>query len=373
MMMLNDRIREAREGLKISQSAVSHQTGIGISSLSEFENGKREPSLSQLAQLARAYRRPMTFFLEEETPPRETVLWRERPSENAEAIEHDFLELCRRYSNLERWCNDVMSPELPDIKILHSQGHGSFGFQRAAEVAQKVGKELNLGDRPSFSLPQVLEDKCGIKIFHQDIDPTGTAASVRSGRYGWAVLLNSRSSRARRNFDLAHELFHLLTWEVFGHDSGGQPSVSSPEEEKYANTFASHLLMPEGEVRSAVERRRRDGKLPLAAVVEIAHQFQVSVEAVAWRIHSVYRLDQEATEQAITRLKEMRPQEQALSGQRDEPLALPQRYRDLALRALQQGQISVGRFAEYIGVSVEEAMRRNEEGDLDAEITLTAH
>jgi Zn-dependent peptidase ImmA (M78 family)/transcriptional regulator with XRE-family HTH domain len=368
-MIQSDKLKEARVGLKLSQSAVAAETGIGGSSLSEFENGKREPRMNQLQSLARVYRQPLTFFFEEETPPRDAVLWRERPSQNAEAIEHDFLELCRRYSDLERWCGDVLSPDLPDI----TQGQDGFSFQRAAEVARKVGKELGLGDRPSFSLLQMLEDKCGIKIFHQDIDPTGTAASVRSGRYGWAVLLNSRSSQARRNFDLAHELFHLLTWEVFGHNTDEGPSESSLEEEKYANAFASHLLMPEDEVRSAVERRRQGGKLPLAAVVEIARQFQVSVEAMAWRIHSLYRLDQKKTEQAVAGLKGMRSQEQALSGQREEPSALPQRYQDLALRALMQGQISVGRFAEYTGVSVQEAMRRNEEGDLDAEIALTAH
>ena len=365
-MSLSDRIKEAREGLKLSQSAVSAQVGIGVSSLSEFENGKREPSLSQLTSLARACKQPLTFFLEEETPERDTVLWRERPVENAEAIERDFLEQCRRYSNLERWCRDVISPELPDI----SRSQGGFSYQRAAEVARKVGNELNLGDRPSFSLPQVLEDRCGIKIFHQDIDPTGTAASVQSKRYGWAILLNSRSSRARRNFDVAHELFHLLTWEVFGHDAADAPSGSSEEEEKYANVFASNLLMPEDEVRSAVERRRHDGKLPLTAVTEIAHQFQVSADALAWRIHSVYRLEKEKTEQAITRLREMRFKGLAEGG--GGPSPLPQRYQDLALRALRQGDISLMKFAEYMGISVQEAMSYSEESDLDAEIAITA-
>ncbi len=308
-MGLNDKIKEARENLKLSQNAVSVQTQIGVSSLSEFENGKREPRLSQLASLARVYKKPITFFLESETSAQETVLWRERPSQNAEAIENDFLELCRRYSNLERWCNDVISPELPHV----NQSQSSFSFLRAEEVAQKVRKELNLGDRPSFSLLQVLEDKCGVKIFHQEIEPTGTAASVKSARYGWAILLNSKNSQARRNFDLAHELFHLLTWEVFGHHLGEQSGLPNADEESFANAFASYLLMPEEEMRSAVEKRKRDGKLSLAAIGEIAHQFQVSAEAAVWRVHRLYGLDREKTNTAIKQIKERHSYGQAQS------------------------------------------------------------
>lgn len=366
-MKLNDKIKEARESLKLSQEAVSVQAHIGVSSLSEFENGKREPSLSQLASLARVYKKSVTFFLEE-MPEQETVLWRERPSQNAEVIEHDFLELCRRYSNLERWCKDVIAPELPHINSSQS----SFSFSRAEEVAQKVRKELNLGDRPSFSLLQVLEDKCGVKIFHQEIEPTGTAASVKSARYGWAILLNSKNSQARRNFDLAHELFHLLTWELFDHHLGEQSGLPNAEEESFANAFASYLLMPEEEMRSAVEKRKRDGKLSLTAIGEIAHQFQVSAEAAVWRVHRLYGLDREKTTTAIKQIREKPSYGQAQSEIGAELLRLPGRYQDLAYRALQQGELSVKKFAEYMNISSQAAMRYNEENCLDAEITLTA-
>ena len=367
-MGLNIKIKEARENLKLSQNAVSVQAQIGVSSLSEFENGKREPSLSQLASLARVYKLPVGFFLENETPSQETVLWRERPSQNAEAIEHDFLELCRRYSNLERWCNDVISPELPNV----NQSQNSFSFSRAEEVAQKVRKELNLGDRPGFSLRQVLEDKCGIKIFHREIEPSGTAASVRSARYGWAILLNSKNSQARRNFDLAHELFHLLTWEVFGHHIEQQSNPPDVEEESFANAFASYLLMPDEEMRSAVEKRKRDGKLSLAAIGEIAYQFQVSVEAAVWRVHRLYGLDRGKTNAAVEQIKERHLYGQAQSETAGEPLSLPGRYQDLANRALQQGELSIKKFAEYMNISTQAAMRYNEENCLDAEITLVA-
>ncbi|MDQ2686910.1 MAG: XRE family transcriptional regulator [Armatimonadota bacterium] len=352
----------------LTQHTACELTKIGISSLSEFENGKREPSLSQIGRLASVYKKPIAFFLEEETPRPETILWRERPTERAEAIEGEFLELCRRYSNLERWCHDAVTPDLPHVTLPRS----AFNFARAEELARRVRNELSLGDRPAFSLLQVLEDRCGVKIFHRDIEPTGTAAAVKSERYGWAILLNSRNAQVRRNFDLAHELFHLLTWEAFQHDQEQPQNAVDAEEERFANAFASSLLMPEEEMESAVERRRRDGKLALAAVTEIAHQFRVSSEAALWRIHRLYGLDAEMTQESIQRLRDASLSRQTPDEDGEQAQRLPGRYQDLAQRALHDGELSVRRFAEYMGISAQEAMRYNEMSSLDAEITLVA-
>ena len=38
------------------------------------------------------------------------------------------------------------------------------------------------------------------------------------------------------------------------------------------------------------------------------------------------------------------------------PPTIPERYRTLAIQALHRGEISVGRFAEYVGISRQKAM-----------------
>ena len=62
-MGIADRLAYARSRAAVTLAQVEERTGIGKSSLSEFENGKREPSLSQLQSLAAAYRRSVAFFL----------------------------------------------------------------------------------------------------------------------------------------------------------------------------------------------------------------------------------------------------------------------------------------------------------------------
>jgi len=101
-----ERLRSARQRAGLTGAQVRERVGIGESSLSEFETGKREPSLSQLNALAAAYRRSVAYFLDEGPIPQEVVLWRERPQEGSEDMEASFLRLCEQYHNLEVWTGD---------------------------------------------------------------------------------------------------------------------------------------------------------------------------------------------------------------------------------------------------------------------------
>ena len=117
-----------------------------------------------------------------------------------------------------------------------------------------------------------------------DFEPSGTAASAVSETFGAAVLLNAKNARWRRNHDLAHELFHLLTWSLF-HPVAGGSMVAEEQEEKLATTFASNLLMPSDPFGSAIQSRGRGDKITFESLFDIAREFDVSVESVLWRMH----------------------------------------------------------------------------------------
>jgi Zn-dependent peptidase ImmA (M78 family) len=347
-MDVSNRLRFARECLKLTLSDVKAQTGIGESSLSDFENRKREPSLSQLNILASIYKRNLSFFLDQSAVASEVILWRKRPQEGAEKIEASFRQLCEQYQNLEVWTGDVRNACLPESKIPAEK----FRYREAAALARNVRHVLQLGDHPGPSLLPVLEETCGVKVFHMDFEPSGTAASSKSGKFGAAILLNSKNKRWRRNFDLAHELFHLLTWEMF------KPSSEVAEDddkiEKLATCFARNLLMPGDVVKAAVETRQQDSKLKYESLFAIAREFDVSAEALIWHIGFEWHLTKEATEQMLTAAESWRP---FLEDRADSPPPpYPERYRTLAIQALHRGEISIGRFAEYIGISRQKAM-----------------
>ena len=360
---LGQRLRSAREKAGLSQADACQRAGVGESSLSEFENGKRDPSLAQVDALARTYSRSVASLLSHEPDPMTSVLWRARPAVGAEEVEARFLRLCEQYANLERWSGDTSASRLPSSTLT-----ATMAGNAAEDLARSVRTQLGLGERPALALLRVLEEDYGVKVFHLSFEPSGAAACSRSETFGDSILLNAGSVRWRRNFDLAHELFHLLTWSVFRSSS----ATSTEREEDLANKFASALLLPEEALRSAVTRRQTEAnKLSTAALFEIAREFDVSIAALVWRLHDLYGAkDRERTKTRIAGLQEVAKVYEDRT--RDAPPSRPERFRALAITTLRAGEISTGRFAEYLGISRGEAMKYAEtEGPADEALELS--
>lgn len=367
-MNIADKLKYARDKIHLTGSQVESATGIGRSSLSEYEKGVRAPSLSQLRSLAQIYNRSVAFFLDDSPIPKEIVLWRERPTENAENIETRFLQLCEQYRNLEILCDDIVLDALP------KPTRDIVSYDNAELLAQQVRRELELGERPGGELLRILEEQCGVKVFHLQFEPTGTAASAKSDCFGSAILLNGSNVSWRRNFDLAHELFHLLTWEMFRSDKD-ETSIGAPDnEERLATCFARNLLMPSNSVKDAVYRHNKSGKMTFADLYDIAREFDVSIDALLWQFHFIFNKgpqDKQETQDLITKAKE---QYNIYETRENIPFPeRPLRFKALAVAALRKGVLSIGRFAEYMGIRRVEALEylKQEAGDIE-QIQITA-
>ncbi len=368
-MSVSTRLKLARKALHLTLSEVQIKTGVGTSTLSDFESAKREPRLAQLVQLAKVYDRPLTFFLSDQPVSHEVVLWREKPkSPAAEQIQLRLLNLAEQYHHLEAWCDEHQPIRLPSVTAPNA---ASFRYPDAQQLAHDIRQQLALGERPGQTLLRVLEEVCQVKVFHLDFEPTGSAACTFSPQFGAAVLLNSRHVRWRRNFDLAHELFHLVTWNVFRTEQTGTAVEASAQEEKFATCFARHLLMPREVLRLVVDARRAKNKdhLSFEDLFEVARQFDVSVEALLWHISLEYKIPETEVRNS---LKAFRNQMSFWDDrERDIPPERPMRYQALARKALRLGKLSTGRYAEYVGISRREAMRIAEQSDKqDAEVEV---
>jgi transcriptional regulator with XRE-family HTH domain len=65
---LGRRLREAREYLGLSQEQVADYLGIPRPSVSTIEAGKRRISFQEIKRLAELYRRPLSYFSDEQSP-----------------------------------------------------------------------------------------------------------------------------------------------------------------------------------------------------------------------------------------------------------------------------------------------------------------
>ncbi|MHC4806619.1 MAG: helix-turn-helix domain-containing protein, partial [Planctomycetota bacterium] len=344
---IGKRLKIARNAIGYTLERASQESGIGQSSINEFEHNKREPKFSQLSKLADIYKKKIEFFLKDKPIIEKVVLWRDKPSTEGEKkqTEEEFYQLCERYRDLEILMDEIRQPELslPDITEPEK-----FDYDQAELFAKKVQEKFRLGDVPIASLKQILEEMYYIKIFYLNFP--GSAVSTVSEEFGPAILLNAKNKQWRRSYDLAHELFHLLTWDVFRLKT----KIESDHEHKLANAFASRLLMPEESIKDKVKERVDDeGRISLDQLDDIAREFDVSLMALIYRIATVFRFRKEETERyrnaAEKYMKFLRPRESY------EPNELPERYCDLALRALREGKLSLMQFAKYMGISYRKA------------------
>jgi Zn-dependent peptidase ImmA (M78 family) len=112
---------------------------------------------------------------------------------------------------------------------------------------------------------------------------SGAAVQLASGD---AILTNRNEAAGRRAFDLAHELFHVLTWESLPPervDRENPRGTKAKRTEQLADNFAGALLMP-GESLKQRWASRPTGISEGEWVQATANHFRVSAVALFWRM-----------------------------------------------------------------------------------------
>jgi Zn-dependent peptidase ImmA (M78 family)/DNA-binding XRE family transcriptional regulator len=350
------RIKEYRTRLNLSQKQLAERMGISaFQIISEIEAGRRELKARELFQAASALMTSVQNLLSFDAPAFAEPRWRDKPDTGYEEVEARLCLRCERYTLLEAWCDEQITRDLPSASLPKEHEPTFADLERAAD---DIRAAMKLGGRPAVSFTETLEEDYGIRIFYDTIP--GPALSV-SGKFGRAILLNRDDVRWRRNFSLAHELFHLLAEGVY----------QDPEkEERHAQSFAAALLLPGSFVASLLESKGHNGKIPVAELVAAAQEFQVSTEALLWRLFTMNKLTREQVKTLIAS-ETVRALE--LQGRRpnDKPDVLPDRYVRLAYRAYNNGKIGLAKLAQFLETTAGELAANSKiwstEADVDEE------
>jgi Zn-dependent peptidase ImmA (M78 family)/transcriptional regulator with XRE-family HTH domain len=342
---IGQRVRTLRDGLGMTQDELAQRVGFASrQTLSDLERGQREVKASELSRLARALNVDLGTLLAQTEPVRPQVLWREKPSVGAEDLQSEFLRWCERYAHVKRAAGACDGERLawPTTAFDASQAQ----YNDAEELARQAAALLGLGSRPAASLQRALETQLGVMVWFLDLGDRGSAACAK-GEFGAAILVNKQEAPWRRNFDLAHELFHLLTWEsacpgVAGAAAGGRV-------EKLANAFAAALLLPADTVRSELRHCAREGSLTMDDLVAMARDFDVSMSALMWRLLNL-GCGLDATQiKALLVNEELRRLDRASRvGKWWDPSPLPERFVWLAGLATAKGRLSRSKLADYL-------------------------
>ena len=349
--VLEKRIMAARRAAGFSISEAAQKLGFkNYQTLSAIEKGARKINAHELIMIARLYGRSLDYFLESDIAPDPVPLWRKTAETDANRVQRQFLSFLEKYTNLEHLLG--LKRKWKDIQKNYDRDDFSIdGFERADKLGAEIHNFLDLGSRPSSNLLYVLENKLRFKILHIPLGDGVSGASIVDNTLGVGILINASDAPWRRNFDLAHELFHVITWNVFSPEEIGN-GTKKTRPEQYADIFASSLLLPEAHLLDTLKETITTNEVKIIDIIEVAKDFGVSTEAVLWRLVNL-KILKKSQAQKVLDTPEFRDLDHNMRRKlynKDRPSKFPSRFISLACRCLMEGKISRGSFAEYLEI-----------------------
>lgn len=215
-------------------------------------------------------------------------------------------------------------------------------FEEAQASAEWLWKHWELGDIPADRLQDAITRYLDVLVLYVDA-PSGISGAASQLPGLRAILVNRREPRGRRMYDLAHELFHILTWDAM------PPERVEPQEikatkgnrvEQLANNFAAALLMPEPVMCARWQRR---GDTDVANwILATANALKVSASALQWRLVNLKML----SKTAMLRLMN------ELDGFEVQPLLFSVAFVERVHEAVESGRLSLRRAAGLLELSL---------------------
>ncbi|MBI5584429.1 MAG: ImmA/IrrE family metallo-endopeptidase [Deltaproteobacteria bacterium] len=344
---LASRLKSARESAGLPLIEAAKRLGYAnYQTLSSIENAEREVKASELVKLAQIYFCNIQDLLDQGRIRQNfPFLWRNPPKTEGQRKETEskIFFKCEQYHLLEKLLN--IKPEKGFIETSIEDIRNNHALNL---LATKTRDLLGLGSRPAFTLPKVLEENYGVKILYLPLDQ-GSAVSMVHEECGRTIIINAKEVPWRRNYDLAHEFFHLILWKTLPPEQL-KDHVYFMDIEKRAEKFASMLLLPEEEIRQeTISLWESQKKVAYSDLVDIAMDFGVSTKALLYRYAHLKFIDWETADK-IAHDEELAELSREKRWAEKEAVKVSTRFITLAMRCLRKGLISRGTFAEMVEI-----------------------
>ncbi len=242
----------ARESIALSKNQASERTGISTNRITQLEDGDKKPTLEELKELAKAYKRTIATLLLSE-PPKEKPLPKDRRTVNSNQI-GKFHEktivavrkaraLAQSYIELRQ----ELGIQIPKFSISASLKNNP------KEVAKKVSEILHISEVREISniniaLEAYIEkvESLGIAVFQLSLTQDNLRGfSIVDDVIPIIGIKRGQEPAHSKTFTLFHELGHIIL------NQGGLCDLSfntDIEIEKWCNSFSAGMLIPNEEL-----------------------------------------------------------------------------------------------------------------------------
>jgi Zn-dependent peptidase ImmA (M78 family)/DNA-binding XRE family transcriptional regulator len=357
------RLRAAREASGLTQAQVAAELGVSRPLLIAIERGAREVSPVELIKLANIYGRPVSELLRPAPPPiaigaRLRAILASAPGakhldsgiRELESCADDYLDLLRR----AKTGLPGTYPAIRPIEFLEPD-------RVAEDLAVEERNRLGIGDGPVPRMREVLEFEAGLRVFVVPLPPRVAGLFVFVDSLGGCAAVNARHPVERRRWTIAHEYAHFLSSRGRAEITPLATSRRVREIERFADAFAGNFIMPRtGLARRFNElKRSAEGKVMPGMLVQLAHMYCVSVQALTLRLEDLGLIGGGTWD----KLREHSFQPRAatpdmgLEATIDHLEMMPLHYRSVAAQLYADGEITEGQLARYLRTDIVGARR----------------
>lgn len=254
---MRNRLRQLREEHSWSQEELANQLAFNDrQTISAIENGDRKISADELVKIANIFGVDLEFFVDPFRLYGEADFsWRQK--DVSEIQLNEFEEKAGQFIGLYRW---LLAEKNEPANVLHQSLYvnENSNFEEATLAGEELAYRFREADlSPAQSLQRYVEEQLGILVLHVDAIAGISGAACRLPQLG-TILVNRHENEGRRHFDIAHELFHLLTWDTMEPrriDSENPRGLKDKRIENLADSFASGILMPLIALQPFIEKR----------------------------------------------------------------------------------------------------------------------
>ena len=350
--LIGQRLKALREEKNLSQDDLARVFGFkDRQTVSAIENGERRLSADELLLAVQKLDAPLEYF----TDPFRLVgegrfNWRQ--TNVPAAVLGAYERIAGRLIAVFRALGADLGEKPPLLRRSLTLTKNSR-FEDAAAAGERFAAEYRLGDKPAEKLAEIMENELQILVLFVTPNNLGVSGAACRLPDLDVVLINRKETPGRRHFDLAHELFHILTWEFL-------PPVHIEEAteiggnriEQLANAFASALLMPRHVIEPFADWTALRGKALASPLNSAADALQVTSSALLWRLVSLGLVDK-------VEARALSPDALRLNGRKAKraakaPALFSKKFVEIVARAVDEGRVSTRKVAGLLGLAVDD-------------------
>ncbi|QDH20198.1 helix-turn-helix domain-containing protein [Saccharibacillus brassicae] len=293
-MFIGEKLKDIRLLYGYSRSDLAQILDVTEQSVWQYENNYNGPKLEVVNKMKDIFQVKTKYFYDSRSVKKvvnpSLIAYRSKEINSVSRTKYEAAHLEHIEGLLDLFEKYIVYPENKLLEIRDYSIHFIIQNEKKLErsdiiqhLALYVRECLNMNNQNNRLL--FILEKNGAFIFEKSLGSEIGAYSIWSDQQRPIIMLgNQKKSAVRRNFDLAHELGHLLL-----HNQMDMSELTKSEHqiiEREANDFAAFFLMPPIEFEKDLDTVRKISNPN--SYLELKQKWQVSIQAMA---NHAYRLN----------------------------------------------------------------------------------